>query len=89
MCELTFNLYLSLFPLDLKVLKEESQELNENEEKYLVDKNPDFIRKKNILAARRLKRLPHEKELRRQELEVSPANTVEKVLLKMKPLKHT
>ncbi len=64
------NFYLSLFTLDLKVLKEESQELNENEDKYLVDKILISQRKKNILAARRLKRLTHEKELRRQELEV-------------------
>ncbi len=46
-------------------------------------------RKKNILAARRLKRLTHEKELRRQELEVSPANTVGKVVLLKETLKST
>ncbi len=62
-------------------LKEESEVLNE-----MKEKDHDFINGEISLAVHRLKRLPQEKGLKRQEVVVFSANSVERVSLNLDTL---
>ncbi len=62
---LNWGSFLSIFPLDLMVLKDENQELNEMGEKDQYKNQHDFITGENILVVHRLKILPQERRLKR------------------------
>ncbi len=76
-------MYLSLFTLDLKVMKEESQELNENEEKYLVEKNPDFITEEKYFSCSQTKKTSTGKRAQKTGTRGFSCQHCGKVLLKM------
>ncbi len=68
-------------------LKEENHELNEMEQKYQYERHHDFMTEK---ISRKTEKTSSQKEVRRKELKgISPAKSVERVLINLEILKST